>query len=99
LGGELLKAWNLPDRLIEAVSCHHCPQKAISHPEETAVVNLADAIAYSLKSGSSGETFVPLLEPASWETIGLPESLYLPMIKDKIEQQVEDVISVFLQPA
>ncbi len=99
LGGKLLKVWHLPERLIEAVSCHHFPAKAINHPEETAVVNLADAIAYSLKLGSSGETFVPAMEPKSWETIGLPESLYLPMIKEKIDQQFEDVASVFLQTA
>jgi len=99
LGGQLLKAWNLPGRLIEAVSCHHDPAKAKNHPEETAVVNLADAIAYSMKLGSSGETFVHPMEPRSWENIGLPESLYLPMVKDKIDQQFEDVASVFLQTA
>ncbi len=99
LGGQLLKAWNLPERLIEAVALHHFPQKAIIHPEETAVVNLADAIAYSMKLGGSGETVVPLMEPKSWEHIGLPESLYLPMIKDKIDQQFDDVARVFLQTA
>ncbi len=99
LGGQLLKEWKLPERLIEAVAWHHFPDKALSHPEETAVVNLADAIAYSLKFGSSGETFVPQMEPKSWESIGLPESLYLPMIKDKIDQQFDDVANVFLQTA
>ncbi len=99
LGGQLLTAWDLPERLIEAVSCHHAPAKAIKHVEETAVVNLADAIAYSLNLGSSGERFIPPMEPKSWECIGLPESLYLPMIKDKIDQQFEDVANVFLQTA
>jgi putative nucleotidyltransferase with HDIG domain len=99
LGGQLLKEWKLPDRLIEAVACHHLPLNAESHSEEAAVVNLADAIAYSMKLGSSGETFVPPLELKSWESIGLPESLYLPMIKDKIDQQFEDVAHVFLQTA
>lgn len=97
LGGQLLKAWNLPDRLVEAVSCHHTPLKARVYPEETAVVNLADAIAYSLKLGTSGETIIYSMEAKSWETIGLPESLYLPMIKDKVDQQFDDVASVFLQ--
>ena len=97
LGGQLLRAWNLPDRLVEAVSCHHAPEKAIVHPEETAVVNLADTIAYSLKLGTSGETYVFFTEPKSWETVGLPEGLYLPMIKDKIDQQFDDVANVFLQ--
>ena len=97
LGGELLKAWNLPDRLVESVCFHHSPAKSKNHPQETAVVNLADSIAYSMKLGSSGEAVIPPLELKSWETIGLPESLYLPMIKEKIEQQFEEVVNVFLQ--
>jgi putative nucleotidyltransferase with HDIG domain len=99
LGGELLKAWNLPDRLVESITFHHSPAKSKNHPQETAVVNLADAIAYSMKLGSSGEAVIPPLESKSWEIIGLPESLYLPMIKDKVELQFEDVASVFLQNA
>lgn len=99
LGGELLKSWRLPARLVEAVSFHHVPGKSKNHPEETAAVNLADAIAYSMKLGSSGETVVPPMDPKSWEKIGLPESLYLPMIKDKIGQQFEEVAGVFLQHA
>ncbi len=97
LGGRLLKAWSLPDRLVEAVAFHHSPGKSKNHPQETAVVNLADAIAYSMKLGSSGEVVIPPLELKSWEIIGLPESLYLPMIKDKVELQFEDVAGVFLQ--
>ncbi len=99
LGGRLLKAWSLPDRLVESVTFHHSPGKSQHHPQETAVVNLADAIAYSLKLGSSGEAVIPPLEPKSWEMIGLPESLYLPMVKDKVELQFEDVVGVFLQSA
>jgi putative nucleotidyltransferase with HDIG domain len=99
LGGQLLRAWSLPERLIEAVAFHHFPEKATNHSEETAVVNLADAIAYSLKLGTSGETFIPPMETKSWESIGLPESLYLPMIKDKIDQQFDDVVHVFLETA
>jgi putative nucleotidyltransferase with HDIG domain len=97
LGGELLKAWNLPDRLVESVCFHHSPAKSKNHPQETAVINLADAIVYSMKLGSSGEVVFPALEPKSWEIVGLPESLYLPMVKEKVELQFEDVASVFLQ--
>lgn len=99
LGGELLKAWNLPNRLVESVTFHHSPEKSKNYAQETAVVNLADAIAYSMKFGSSGEAVIPPLDPKSWKIIGLPESLYLPMIKDKIELQYEDVVGVFLQNA
>lgn len=97
LGGALLKAWNLPERLVESVTFHHSPAKSKNYPQETAVVNLADAISCSMKLGSSGEAVIPSLESKSWEIVGLPESLYLPMIKDKVELQFEEVASVFLQ--
>ena len=99
LGGKLLENWNLPARLVESVRCHHQPSKAKNHIEEAAVVNLADGIAYSMKIGCSGESFLPPLEPKSWEQVGLPESIYLPMIKEKIEVQFEDVAGILLQAA
>jgi putative nucleotidyltransferase with HDIG domain len=99
LGGELLKAWNLPDRLVESITFHHSPAKSINHPQETAVVNLADAVAYTMQLGSCGEAVIPNFKPKLWELVGLPESLYLPMIKDKVELQFEEVASVFLQSA
>jgi len=99
LGGELLKAWNLPERLVESVCFHHAREKSKTYPQETAVVNLADLITYSMKLGSSGEVVIPPAESRSWEIIGLPESLYLPMIKEKVEVQYDDVVGVFLQNA
>jgi putative nucleotidyltransferase with HDIG domain len=99
LGGRLLKSWYLPERLEEAVTHHHNPAGAINFPEEAAVVNLANAIAQNMQLGESGEANAPALSPKSWEAIGLPESLYLPMVKDKVEQQYEDVVKVFFQQA
>ncbi len=99
LGGRLIKSWFLPERLEEAVMHHHEPQKAANFPEEAAIVNLGNSIAHAMGLGESGETVPPALNPKSWETIGLPESLYLAMVKDKVEQQFEDVVQVFFQHA
>lgn len=96
-GGALINAWNLPERLGEAIVCHHHPARAVNYPEETAVVNLANAIAHTLQLGDSGEIVPPPMEPRSWEVVGLPESLYLPMIQDKIGQQFDEVADLFLQ--
>ena len=99
VGGKLLLNWNLPERLAESIKCHHQTSKARTHVEEAAVVNLADGIAYSMEIGGSGESFLPPLEPKSWEHVGLPESLYLPMVKEKVDLQFEDVAGILLQQA
>ncbi len=96
VGRRLLKGWFLPERLEESVAFHHCPGKAKNYAEEAAVTNLANAIAHSMNLGESGEAASLPLEPQSWETVGLPESLYLPMIKDKVNQQFEEVVDIFL---
>ncbi len=99
VGGRLLLSWNLPERLAESIKWHHQPSKARNHIEEAAVVNLADGISYSMEIGGSGETFLPPLDPKSWEHVGLPESLYLPMVKEKVDLQFEDVAGILLQHA
>lgn len=99
LGGRLLKSWFLPERLEEAVASHHEPHKAANFPEEAAIVNLGNSIAHAMEIGDSGEVVASPLNPKSWEAIGLPESLYLAMVKDKVEQQFADVAKVFFQQA
>ncbi len=99
LGGRLLKSWFLPERLEEAVANHHEPHNAANFPEEAAMVNLGNSIAHAMGLGESGEAVAPPLNPKSWEAIGLPQSLYLAMVKDKVEQQFEDVTQVFFQQA
>jgi putative nucleotidyltransferase with HDIG domain len=45
LGGRLLEKWNLPSDIVEAVACHHCPERTSS--VLAALLNLAedDALA------------------------------------------------------
>ena len=47
-GGWLAERWNLPDHLVEAVSLHHTPAKAVRNPDLAALVHCADAIAYRI---------------------------------------------------
>jgi putative nucleotidyltransferase with HDIG domain len=43
-GGLVAKEWNLPEVLVEAISFHHQPEKAIQNPEVVSIVHIADVI-------------------------------------------------------
>lgn len=45
VGGVLVRSWNLPDTVVEAVAMHHTPAQAEVSPHLTAAVHMADAAA------------------------------------------------------
>ena len=93
IGALLLKKWKLPVSLETIVKYHHNPKKA-RNPLETAVVHLADIMTNALGMGSSGERFVPPLDPDAWETIGLSVNI-LGLTIDQMDPQVEESFRIF----
>lgn len=94
VGRALLVAWNLPDAHWEPVGYHHHPGLAKRYETEAALVHVADIIACALRIGSSGEQFVPVLEPAAWTTLGISvESI--PAILEDTRVQVAALVGVF----
>lgn len=43
-GAIIARNWHLPPDLIEAISCHHGPKKAIANPELTSIVSVSDLL-------------------------------------------------------
>jgi putative nucleotidyltransferase with HDIG domain len=96
VGRELLKAWQLPPRLVEAVACHHQPQNARLFPVEAAIIHTSDYIVHVMHVGSDAEFSEPQLYPKSWEIIGLsPDDIEF--MKDKISQQYESIVRLFYE--
>ena len=94
VGRELLKAWQLPPRLVEAVACHHQPQTARLFPVEAAIIHTSDYIVHAMHVGSDAEFSEPHLHPKSWEIIGLnPDDIEF--MKDKVSQQYESIVRLF----
>ena len=94
VGRELLKAWKLPPRLVEAVGCHHQHQTAKEFPVDAAIIHTADYIVHVLKVGSDAEFSDPQLDPKSWEIIGFsPDDFEL--MKDNMKLQYEIIVSLF----
>lgn len=98
LGRRLLRAWNLPLSLEEAVAFHHKPQEAMRYPIEAAIVHVADIMVNALRWGSSGEHCVPPLNEKAWERIGLSTGILSPAI-DSMDQQMNEIIHSIIQDA
>ena len=95
LGKELLKKWNLPDRIVEAVGYHHNPLKAKWYPRFATIVHAADIMVYEMKIGNSGEAFVPPLAAQILDHIGLDKN-QMEEIKLTIQDQVDEVVRIFI---
>ena len=94
VGGELLKAWKLPPRLVEAVAFHHQPQEAKLYSFEAAVIHTSDYIVHVLSVGSDAEFSEPQLHSKSWDIIGMDPDDF-EFMKDKVKRQYEGIVGMF----
>ena len=99
VGGALLRAWNLPKKLQEAVAHHHFPTSADNFPQEAAVVHLADRISHQIISGPDHDMEEYAYEKSAWDAVQLSEDLHLQQIIEQAEAQFEEVSQIFLQTA
>jgi putative nucleotidyltransferase with HDIG domain len=99
VGGALLRAWNLPKKLQEAVAHHHFPSSADNFPQEAAIVHLADRISHQIISDPDRNTEEHSYEKGAWDAVQLSEDSHLHQIIEQAEAQFEEVSQIFLQTA
>lgn len=88
--GELLgKAWLLPDKLVEPITCHHNVGRAEKQPVRTAAVHVANAMVKASGFGFGGDDIVPTIQPLAWKTLGLTEAHLEGIIEEMEEKLVE----------
>ena len=92
IGGLLLKKWKLPVSLENSVKYHHSPQES-KDPLEPAIIHLADIVTNAIGRGSSGERFVPALNPDAWKSLDLSPNILSSTIK-QMERQIEEIIQL-----
>jgi putative nucleotidyltransferase with HDIG domain len=51
VGGKVAEKWNLPEELVEAISCHHNPREAKVSPALTAITHLTDIACMTMGIG------------------------------------------------
>lgn len=95
IGEALLRHWQYPPQLIEAVAFHHHPMMAAAPPTGAVIVHVADHLANAMQMGTSGERFVPPLNVKAWEHLGFASDT-LSSVVAAIDEQIETVQEVFL---
>jgi putative nucleotidyltransferase with HDIG domain len=73
IGGRIIKKWNLPPILMEAVQYHHQPDKAKTNKTLTYIVHLADAISDMLGVGLGSDGLMYVFEESTLDILGLSE--------------------------
>ncbi|MHB0874444.1 MAG: HDOD domain-containing protein [Anaerolineae bacterium] len=68
LSAVIVRSWNLPDRVVEAVALHHDPSQAVIDPRFVSVIHIADAAALMAGVGVGVDG---LRYPVSEAAIGL----------------------------
>ncbi len=71
VGGRIIKKWNLPSTLVEAVQYHHQPNKAETHKTLTYIVHLADVISCMLGIGLGSDGLMYVFEEHTLDILGL----------------------------
>lgn len=89
VGGWLTRNWFLPDKLVEPICCHHEVTAADQFRTNTAVVHLADVLVKASGFGSSGDPFVPQIQDAAWELLGLNDALLAELVAEVEERLLE----------
>lgn len=77
VGGELMKAWTMPETLFESVAYHHTPRRADTGIMETCLIHIANILTDEAEHGLDMKNDSPLqeIDPYAWEMTGLDESV------------------------
>lgn len=92
VGAELLKLWNLPQSLQEAVEHHHEPQKAESYALEAAIVHIANSLARLAERGCTNAQDGPPIAPEAWEITRLNGDIIEPTLIEARAQFIEALL-------
>ncbi len=93
VGGRVIKKWNLPSSLVEAVQYHHQPNKAETNKTLTYIVHFADAISCMLGIGLGNDGLMYEFEENTLDVLGINkedvESIMCELA-DKIQSEEKD---------
>jgi len=99
VGSWLAKSWNLPNKLVEPIACHHDPQLAREELLASAIVHFGNIMIRGLGYGHAGDIWVPPLNNKAWKRLGLAPADIDPLLQE-IEEKLWDVkgFSLDIQP-
>ena len=89
-GGWLTKSWNLPQKLIEPITCHHNPKKAKDDPLSSSIIHFSDILIRGMGYGHAGDDKVPVLKKRAWKLLDL-SCEDIDAVMDEVEEKLWEV--------
>ncbi len=90
VGSWLAKSWNLPNKLVEPIACHHEPHLAKEEQQASAIVHFANIMIRGLGYGHAGDIWVPPLNNKAWKLLALAPADIDPLLRE-VEEKLWDV--------
>ena len=75
VGGELLKVWQMPRSLEQAVRHHHQPDQADDAIMDVCLVHIANSMTLIAESGLEPDSAKNVISPYAWQTTNLDPSI------------------------
>jgi len=94
VGRLLIQSWQLPDVFQLAVQHSHDTMSTFDIPIEASILHISDVIVQALELGTSGESFVPPLNPKAWDKIELSASM-IPLMIRQLDRELKDALVIF----
>ncbi|NNG14423.1 MAG: HDOD domain-containing protein [Gammaproteobacteria bacterium] len=96
VGGELLRQWNLPSTLSEAVEFHHAPRFAKQYSKEAAIIHIANYLANTMLARVGGDIEeTEALEVSALKTAGLTPDVLQTVLK-QAEAQFNETLEIMV---
>lgn len=67
----VLRSWNFPPNLVEAVQFHHAMSSGASYPDMVALINVCNSLSYELGMGSPGSGCATECDPKALHELGI----------------------------
>jgi putative nucleotidyltransferase with HDIG domain len=92
IGKTLFRSWKFSANVVDAVQFHHKPSASSSSPQLTALVHLADYLAYQMDYGAPGAEGPRSYDASALVTLGMSESElfgYEELVRQEMENSLD----------
>ena len=92
IGKTLFRSWKFSPAVVDAVQFHHKPGAASNAPQLTALVHLADYLAYEMDFGAPGAEGPREYDPVALTALGMTEEElfdYREMVEEEMDRSLD----------
>lgn len=89
----VFRGWNFPSAVVEAIHLHHAPESSRQHPQLTALVHVADFMAYGMGYGAPGAHPPTACSGAALALLGLDEA-FCAKHRDAIDEETRRSLEI-----